>query len=83
LRPGSRVSWRGSLAGGGVDDADVQVLDEQDDVGSGVGPADADVIELAAVAQGDGAGVADEVGADPVVGVGGAVYRDRIPMSCS
>ena len=35
------------FAGGGVDDADVQVLDEQQDVGPGVGPADADVVELA------------------------------------
>ena len=61
------------LAGGGVDDADLGVLDEQQDVGSGVGPADADVVELAAVAQGDGAGGADDVGADPVVGVAGAV----------
>jgi hypothetical protein len=32
------------LAGGGVDDADVQVADEHEDVGSGVGPADADVV---------------------------------------
>ena len=31
------------FAGGGVDDADVEVLDEQDDVGSGVGSSDADV----------------------------------------
>jgi hypothetical protein len=31
------------LSGGGVDDADVQVLDEQEDVGSGVGSPDADV----------------------------------------
>lgn len=45
------------LAGGGVDDADVQVLDEQQDMGSGAGPADADVVELAGVAKGDGAGV--------------------------
>ena len=44
------------LAGGGVDDADVQVADEQDDVGSGVGPADADVVEPAAVPEADGAG---------------------------
>jgi hypothetical protein len=44
-------------------------LDEQDDVGSGVGPADADVVEAAGVAQGEGAGFADDVGADPVVGV--------------
>jgi hypothetical protein len=33
------------FAGGGVDDPDVEVLDEQEDVGSGVGPADADVVE--------------------------------------
>src|SRR5215470_6918891 len=58
------------FAGGGVDDPDVQVLDEQQDVGSGVGSADADVVELAAVAQGDGAGGADAVAADAVVGVG-------------
>jgi hypothetical protein len=32
------------LAGGGVDDADVQVLGEEQDVGSGVGSADADVL---------------------------------------
>jgi hypothetical protein len=51
-------------------------LDEQDDVGSGVGPADADVVEAAAVAQGDGAGFADGVGADAVVGVGGPVAGD-------
>ena len=31
------------LAGGGVDDADVEVLDEQEDAGSGVGSPDADV----------------------------------------
>src|SRR5580700_4001542 len=61
------------FAGGGADDADVQVLDEQEDVGSGVGPADADVVELAGVAEGDGTGFADDVGADAVVGVGGAV----------
>jgi hypothetical protein len=58
------------FAGGGVDDADVQVLDEQQDVGSGVGPADSDMAELAAGAQGDGAGGADVVGADPVIGIG-------------
>jgi hypothetical protein len=44
---------------GGVDDADVEVLDEEQDVGAGVGPADADVVELAVVAQGDDAGVVD------------------------
>ena len=41
------------FAGGGVDDADVQVLDEHQDGGPGVGAADADVVELAAGAEGD------------------------------
>jgi len=31
----------GELAGGGVDDPDVQVLDWEQDAGSGMGPADA------------------------------------------
>ncbi len=31
------------LAGGGVDDSDVVVMDEEEHVGSGVGSADADV----------------------------------------
>jgi len=61
------------FAGGGVDDADVQVLDEQQDAGPGVGPADAEVVEAAAVAEGDLAGGVDAVGADAVVGVGGAI----------
>src|SRR5687768_18364279 len=61
------------LAGGGVDDADVQVLDEQQDVGSGVGPTDADVVQASGDAQGDAPGGVDLVGADPVVGVDGAV----------
>jgi hypothetical protein len=61
------------FAGGGVDDADVQVLDEQQDVGSGVGPADADVVQAPVDPQRDAAGLVDLVGADAVVGVGGAV----------
>ena len=36
------------LAGGGVDDGDVQVVGERDDVASGVGSADADVPQLPA-----------------------------------
>jgi hypothetical protein len=56
-----------------VDDADLQVVDERDDVGFGVGPADAFVVELAIVAEGDAAGGVDDVAADAVVGVGGAV----------
>ena len=51
------------FAGGGVDDADVEVLDEHEDVGSGVGSADADGVEPAAVAQGDLAGLVDAVAA--------------------
>src|SRR2546429_5600588 len=58
------------FAGDGVDDAYVQVLDEQQDVGPGVGPAGADVVEAPAVAQGDGAVGVEPVGADSVVGVG-------------
>ncbi|HEU4945671.1 MAG TPA: hypothetical protein VFT31_00820 [Kribbella sp.] len=58
------------FAGGGVDDADVEVVGEQDDVGSGVGSADADVVEAAGVAQGDAAGLVDAVVPHPVVGVG-------------
>ena len=42
-------------------------------MGSGVGPADADVVEAAVVAQGDAAVVVEPVGADPVVVVGGPV----------
>ncbi len=45
------------LSGGGVDDPDLEVLDEQDDAGSGVGSADADVAEPAGHPQGDGAAV--------------------------
>src|SRR5262249_43975680 len=61
------------FSGGGVDDGDVEVLDEQDDVGSGVGSSDADVAEAAGDAEGDAAGFVDLVAADSVVGVGGAV----------
>jgi hypothetical protein len=35
------------FAGGFVDHSDVQVLDQQQDVGSGVGSSDADVVEPA------------------------------------
>src|ERR1700761_2874736 len=61
------------FAGVGVDDADVQVLDQEQDAGSGVGAADADVVEASLVAEGDEPGVVDAVGADAVVGVGRAV----------
>ena len=58
------------LAGGGVDHADVEVLDDEDDAGSCVGSADADVVQPAVVSQGDGPGLVDGVVPDPVVGVG-------------
>ncbi len=60
------------LAVGGVDDADVEVCDEQGDVGAGVGSADADVVHAGAVSEGDGAGLVDAVVADAVVGAGAA-----------
>jgi hypothetical protein len=43
------------FSGGWVDDADVEVVevvDEHDDVGSGVGSADADVVERSCVTRG-------------------------------
>ena len=55
------------FAGGGVDDANVQVVDEQEDVGSGVVSADADVVQPPVGAQGDFAVGVDAVGADAVV----------------
>jgi hypothetical protein len=61
------------FAGGGVDDADVEVLDEDQDVGSGVGSGDAEVVQPAVDSEGDDAGVVDAVGADPVVDLAGAV----------
>ncbi|WP_243696479.1 hypothetical protein, partial [Aeromicrobium camelliae] len=58
------------FAGGGVDDSDVEVGDEQDDVGSGVGSSDADVVEATGDAQGDDAAGVDAVVADAGVGFG-------------
>jgi hypothetical protein len=45
------------FSGGGVDDADFEVLDEHDDVGSLEGSPQADVAQLSRDAQGDGAGL--------------------------
>jgi hypothetical protein len=53
----------------------VQVLDQEQDAGSGVGAADADVVQPPAGAQGDVPGAADLVAADPVVRVAGPVTR--------
>jgi hypothetical protein len=49
------------FAGGGVDDAHVQVGDEHHDSGSGVFVAQADVVEATVVAQGDPSGLVDAV----------------------
>jgi hypothetical protein len=71
------------FAGGGVDDADVEVVDEEDDGGLGVGSADADVVEAAVVAEGDGAGLVDAVVADAVVGSGfGACWAGLGKQGC-
>jgi hypothetical protein len=61
------------FAGGGMDDADVEFVDEQDDWGACVGSADADVEHGAGVAQGDFAGVVDAVVADTELAVGAVV----------
>jgi hypothetical protein len=49
------------FAGGGVDDSDVEVVDEDEHVGSGVGSTYSDGVELALISQGDFAGVVDAV----------------------
>ncbi len=55
-----------------VEDPDVAVGDEELDRPALVGPAEADVVQLAVVAQGDGAAGVDLVVADPEVGLGEA-----------
>ena len=57
------------FAGGGVDDADFEVLDEFQDGGSGEGSAHADVVESAVDAQGEFAVGVDSVGQHAFVGV--------------
>ena len=61
-----------------------EVLDEQDDVGSGVGSADADVVQPAVVTRRvTDAGFVDAVVADPVVGVGVAGFAgDGLGHGC-
>jgi hypothetical protein len=61
------------FAGGGVDDADVEVVDDLDDGGSAVFPADADVVHSAVHAQGEPAVLVDDVVQDSAVDVAGAV----------
>ena len=57
------------LAGGGVDDADVWVVDEHDDAGSVEGSSESDVVHLAVDSQADASGL-DAVVADSELGVG-------------
>lgn len=57
------------FSGGGVDDGDVVVVGQDQDAGSVVVAADADVVQASVDAQGDCARLVDAVGADAVVGV--------------
>ncbi len=57
------------FSGGGVDDADVEVFDEEDDGGLSVGSADSHVVEFAGGAEGDDSVVTDDVLSGPVVAV--------------
>jgi hypothetical protein len=57
------------LASRCVDDPHVQVVDQQDHGGSGVGSSDTYVVESAADTQGDTPGVIDAVSPYPVVGL--------------
>jgi len=61
------------FTGGGVDDSDVEVFDDEDDGGAGEGSADADVVHAAGSAEADGAGGVDVVVADSVMGAVGWV----------
>jgi hypothetical protein len=57
------------FAGVGIDDADVEVLHEQQDALVGVVAADAGVVQAAVDAEGDDADFVDGVAVDAVVGV--------------
>jgi hypothetical protein len=58
-----------------VDDADVEVVDQQQDVGAGEAGAEADVVEAAVVAEGDAAAAVDLVLPDPR----SAASQSRLP----
>ena len=65
------------FAGDRVDDADIEVLDEQQDVGSGMGSPDAHVMQPTGMTQGDHASGIDAVVADAGMGIvasGGAGF---------
>jgi hypothetical protein len=73
---GVDVEVADEFAGGGVDDPDVEVADEHENAGSGVGSADADVVQSAVDPQGQAAVGVDAVGADPLVAV------ESLPGGC-
>jgi len=54
---------------GGVNDVNVVVLNQDDDVGSGVGSPDSDVVHLAVDTKCDGSRGIDAVAPNPFVGV--------------
>jgi hypothetical protein len=66
------------FAGFGVDDADVEVVNEEEHGCVGVGLTDADVVESAVVTEGDDAGFVDLVVPNAVVTVGCAVAWERL-----
>ena len=62
------------FSGGGVDDSDVVVLDEDHDAGSVVDAAYPYVVQAAVFAQGDRSCFADAVGGDAVVGIDAGLW---------
>jgi hypothetical protein len=48
-----------------VDDPDLEIVNQDDDVGSPVGSPDADVVQLAVEAKADGPGLIDPIPTDP------------------
>src|SRR5215216_616247 len=65
---GVQDQFADQLTGVAVDDADVQVVDEQADRGAGEPGAEADVVQPAVVAHSDRCPAVDLVVPDPVVG---------------
>jgi len=61
-----RVAGRGVVRVG-VEDADVEVADQDEDADAGVASSEADEVQAAVVAEGDDTGVVDAVVADAVV----------------
>jgi hypothetical protein len=70
------------LAGGGVDDADLQVVDEEQDGVSGVGSSDPDVVQPAVHAQGEFPVRVDVVVVAPVMAVKLMGYRASEMTAC-